>query len=42
MIDTEESQKFMNAAIVSFLANGAWYWSVVSDEFLYREEIEIV
>ena len=32
----------MNAAIVAFVANGAMYWAVVCDEFLYREDILVV
>lgn len=39
MIESDETQKFLNAATVSFLANMAGYWAVVVDEYLYREEI---
>jgi hypothetical protein len=41
MPPSDETHKFLNAATVSFLANMASYWSIVCDEYLYRDEVLI-
>ena len=29
----------MNGAIVAFFCNAMWYWSIVADEYLFREDL---